>query len=245
MNISAERLLAVFAHPDDESFRPGGTLALLARNGVHVQVVTATRGQAGSCGDPPLCSLSELPALRESELSCACATLGLQPPILLDHQDGQLAVADPELLVEEILAIVREFHPQIMLTYGGDGISGHPDHIAIGLAAVEAFRRADGVSLLYTLAVPSSLADRLDMKQIHSVSDEAVTLAVDVSSVWDIKMAAIHCLRTQLGESPILVYPAKNNTSFWASSIFALSLTIPPLMVFILIYWTGWRIKWR
>jgi len=225
--MSAERLLAVFAHPDDESFRPGGTLALLARNGVHVQVVTATRGQAGSCGDPPLCSLSELPALRESELSCACATLGLQPPILLDHQDGQLAVADTELLIEEILAIVREFHPQIMLTYGVDGISGHPDHITIGLAAIEAFHRADGVSALYTLAVPSSLADRLDMKQIYSVPDEVVSLAVDVSSVWDIKMAAIHCHRTQLGESPILVSDPEKQRLFLGMEHYCLVASHP------------------
>ena len=70
-------LLAVFAHPDDETFRPGGTLALLARRGVEVHVLTATRGEAGSCGDPPLCSPEELPAVRESELRCACAALGL------------------------------------------------------------------------------------------------------------------------------------------------------------------------
>ena len=55
-------LLAVFAHPDDETFRPGGTLALLARGGVRVQVLTATRGEAGSCGDPPLCTPEELPS---------------------------------------------------------------------------------------------------------------------------------------------------------------------------------------
>ena len=202
--MSAKRLLAIFAHPDDESFRSGGTLALLARRGVHVQVLTATRGQAGSCGEPPLCSRAELPTVRENELRNACAVLGLNPPILLDHQDGLLAQANPEELVEEILAIIREQHPQIMLTYGEDGLSGHPDHIAIGLAAAEAFRRADRVSALYTLAVPSSLAERLDMKQIHAVPDETITLTVDVSSAWDKKIAAIHCHRTQLGESPIL-----------------------------------------
>lgn len=68
-------LLAVFAHPDDETFRCGGTLALLAQRGVRVQVLTATRGQAGSCGAPPLCAPEELPAVRENELRCACAAL--------------------------------------------------------------------------------------------------------------------------------------------------------------------------
>ena len=60
-----EQLLAVFAHPDDEVFRCGGTLALLAKHGVRVQVLTATRGQAGSCGNPPLCTPDELPSVRE------------------------------------------------------------------------------------------------------------------------------------------------------------------------------------
>lgn len=69
--MTSANLLAVFAHPDDESFRPGGTLSLLARRGPRVQVLTATRGQAGSCGNPPLCTPEELPAVREAELRCA------------------------------------------------------------------------------------------------------------------------------------------------------------------------------
>lgn len=221
------RLLAVFAHPDDESFRPGGTLALLAQKGVRVQVLTATRGQAGSRGDPPLCSPAELPVVRENELRCACAALGFQPPILLDYQDGQLVEADPETLIAETLAIVRELRPQIMLTFGADGLSGHPDHIAIGLAAVEAFRRAEDVSALYTLAVPRSLAETLGMKQIRAVPDEAITLAVDVSSVWESKMTAIHCHRTQLGESPILDAPKAKQRLFLGVEHFCLSFSRP------------------
>ncbi|NLE75631.1 MAG: PIG-L family deacetylase, partial [Chloroflexi bacterium] len=80
-------LLAVFAHPDDETFLCGGTLALLARRGAPVQVLTATRGQAGSCGEPPLCHPEALGALREGELRCACAALGCAPPLLLDYAD--------------------------------------------------------------------------------------------------------------------------------------------------------------
>jgi LmbE family N-acetylglucosaminyl deacetylase len=71
--MKAIRVLAVFAHPGDETFRCGGTLALLARCGVRAQVLTATRGQAGSRGDPSLCTPDEFPAMRENELRCACA----------------------------------------------------------------------------------------------------------------------------------------------------------------------------
>ena len=221
------QLLAVFAHPDDESFRPGGTLALLARRGVRVQVLTATRGGAGSCGNPPLCSPAELPALREAELRCACKALGIKPPILLDYQDGQLEKADPEGLTARILQIIRETRSQVMLTFGADGLSGHPDHIAIGLAAAEAFRRAENVAALYTVAVPRSLAESLGMKQIRAVSDESIALAVDASSVWDTKMSAIHCHRTQLGESPILDAPEAKQRLFLGMEHFCLAASRP------------------
>jgi len=209
-----QRLLAIFAHPDDETFRCGGTLALLAQRGVRVQVLTATRGQAGSRGDPPLCAPEELPAVRESELRCACAALGIQPPILLDYQDGQLSEADPEKIVSEILAVIREVRPQMILTYGPDGVSGHPDHIAIGRFAAEAFHRAADMVALYTIAVPRSLAETLGMTQIHAVPDESIALRVDVSEVWEAKMAAIHCHRTQIGESPILTAPDEKQRLF-------------------------------
>lgn len=98
-------LLAVFAHPDDETFRCGGALALLAQRGVRVQVLTATRS------DLPLCAPKELPAVRENELRCACAALGIQPPIFLDYQDGQLSKVDHERIVSEILAVVHKVRP--------------------------------------------------------------------------------------------------------------------------------------
>lgn len=225
--MTGKSLLAVFAHPDDESFRPGGTLALLARRGVRVQVLTATRGEAGSCGNPPLCSPAELPILREAELSCACKALGIQPPILLDYQDGQLEKADSETLTAEILAVIRKLIPQIMLTFGADGLSGHPDHIAIGRAAAEAFRRAEDVAALYTVAVPRSLAESLGMKQIRAAPDEAIALTVDVSSVWDAKMTAIRCHRTQLGESPILDAPETRQRLFLGMEHFCLAASRP------------------
>ncbi len=213
-------LLAIFAHPDDEAFRPGGTLALLARQGVRVQVLTATRGGAGSCGAPPLCTPEELPAVRERELCCACAALGIERPILLDYQDGCLTDADPETIVAEILSVVTDVRPQVMLTFGPDGLSGHPDHIAIGQFAAEAYRRTGDVSALYTLAVPQSLADALGMSQIHALPDEAITLAVDVSETWEAKMKAIQCHATQLSSSFITRAPLELQRLFLGTEYF-------------------------
>lgn len=198
------KLLAVFAHPDDETFRCGGTLALLAQRGVRVQVLTATRGEAGSCGEPPLCTPAELPVVRERELRCACTALGIEPPRLLDGCDGQLAAADPERSVKQILDVVGDVRPQVLLTFGPDGLSGHPDHIAIGRCAMKAYRRAEGVAALYTLALPRSVAERLEMKAVQSVPDEAIALSVDVSPVWEAKSAALRCHATQLSTSPMM-----------------------------------------
>ena len=214
------RLLAVFAHPDDETFRPGGTLALLARQGIHVHVLTATRGQAGSCGEPPICTPAELPAVRERELHCACTALGTQPPHLLDYVDGHLQEVDAETMVTHILSMVNEIKPQILLSFGPDGLSGHPDHIVIGQWAAEAFRRAEVVAALYTVAVPQSLAQKLDMRQIHSVPDEAIALTVDVSSIWETKLAAMRCHATQLSSSPMMNAPATRQRLFFGREYF-------------------------
>ena len=214
------RLLAIFAHPDDETFRCGGTLAILAQRGARVQVLTATRGQAGSCGEPRLCSRDELPAARECELRCACAALGIEPPRLLDYQDGHLGEADPEIIVNQILGIVREVRPQVMLTYGPEGVSGHLDHIAIGQFAAEAFRRAGGVAALYTLAVPQSLAGMLGMTQVRAVPDTMITLSVDVSPAWEAKQVAMRCHATQLSSTPMLSAPETKRRQFFGGEYF-------------------------
>ena len=210
----APTLLAVFAHPDDESFRCGGTLALLARRGVQVNVLTATRGQAGSCGDPPLCRPDELPAVRECELRCACAALGIEPPVLLDYEDGHLSEADPHVIVAQILDVADRLRPQVMLTFGPDGLSGHPDHITIGRFTAQAFRFASDVIALYTPAVPQSLATALSMNHLRAVPDEAITLRVDVSPVWESKLAAIRCHATQASSSPITRAPVERQRAF-------------------------------
>ena len=214
------RLLAVFAHPDDETFRPGGTLALLARQSVRVEVLTFTHGEAGSCGDPALCAPEELSAVRERELRCACAALGVQPSRLLDYADGHLQEADSETMIAHILSVVNEVKPQILLSFGPDGLSGHPDHIVIGQWAAEAFRRAEVVAALYTVAVPQSLAQKLDMREIHSVPDEAIALTVDVSSIWETKLAAMRCHATQLSSSPMMKAPAERQRLFFGREYF-------------------------
>lgn len=213
-------LLAIFAHPDDESYRPGGLLALLARSGVKVHVLTATRGQAGSCGAPPICTQAELPALRDRELHCACSVLGVEEPILLNYQDGTLSNANIDGIVVQILDIVNKVHPQVILSFGPDGLSGHSDHIVIGKCAYRVFQRVGKIDSIYTMAVPQSLARALEMSQIHALPNEQISLTVDVSEVWDTKLKAIHCHKTQLSSSPITAAPIERQRLFLGTEHF-------------------------
>jgi N-acetylglucosamine malate deacetylase 2 len=213
-------LLCVFAHPDDETFRPGGTLALLAQRGVSVHVLTLTHGEAGSCGEPALCSPGDLPGVRERELSCACAVLGLLPPRLLDYPDGHLVEADQERMIAEILAVVRQAQPNVLLSFGPDGLSGHADHIVVGQITAEAFQRTEATAALYTVAVPQSLANQLGMMQIYPVPDHTIALNLDVSLVWEQKLAAMRCHATQWSSSPMLNAPEERRRHFFGQECF-------------------------
>jgi LmbE family N-acetylglucosaminyl deacetylase len=225
--------LAIFAHPDDEAFRAGGTLALLARRGVRVCLLTATRGEAGSCGDPPLCTRDQLPAVREAELRCACRALGIRPPRLLDYRDGTLARVDEEEAVAQVAAAIRRLRPQVLLTWPPDGLSGHPDHAAVSHWTALAFERAsawgpNAPAALYHLAVPRSVAQALGMTHLHATPDEEITLSVDVGEVWEQKMAAIRCHRTQAGAAPILAAPLERQRLFLGMEHFVRAATREP-----------------
>ncbi len=128
-------LLAVLAHPDDESFAIGGTLAKYAAGGVQVSLVTATRGESQRGGGDPVLK----GAAREQELCHAARVLGIKILRILGYWDGHLVRTDRPLLVSRLVGILRELRPQVVITFGPDGISGHQDHVAIGEATTEAF----------------------------------------------------------------------------------------------------------
>lgn len=126
------KLLAVFPHPDDESLGLGTTLAKYSVEGVQTYLICATRGERGWNGpedqDPGLQALGRI---REAELRCAAATLGLHEVTLLDYIDGEIDQADPEEAIAQIVLHIRRIRPQVVVTFPLDGHYGHPDHIAL------------------------------------------------------------------------------------------------------------------
>lgn len=132
--IQQPRLLAVFAHPDDEVFCAGGLLARWVATGGAAMVVSATRGEAGQIHDTEAATRRTLGAVRERELRLACGRLGVGHVECLDYQDGALQSVDEMALAQHVAAYVRVFEPDIVVTFGPDGGYGHPDHIAISTA---------------------------------------------------------------------------------------------------------------
>lgn len=150
----SRRLLAVMAHPDDESFGTGGTLAHYALQGAEVFLICATRGEVGSLPEGVAASEEEIARLREEELRCAAEVLGLKEVILLGYRDSGMPgsednrhpnalVAQPREQVARIIAAhIREIKPQVVITFDPIGGYRHPDHIAIHEATVQAFHLA-------------------------------------------------------------------------------------------------------
>jgi len=146
-------LLAVFAHPDDESFGPGGTLAKYGAEGVAVHLICATRGEAGESDTFQSDEREDLACQREQELRCATSALGLTEVHLLGYRDSGMAgspdsqhpralvQANPDVLAKQVAHLMRQVQPQVVITFDPFGGYGHPDHIAAHRATVAAFER--------------------------------------------------------------------------------------------------------
>ncbi|MCL4263484.1 MAG: PIG-L family deacetylase [Anaerolineae bacterium] len=133
-----KRLLVILAHPDDESFPIGGTLARYADEGVAVTLVCATKGEAGIPGHSAVGTAVQ----REQELAAAAQILGVSDLRFLDYRDGHVAEVAVHTAVTQLVSLLQEIRPQAVITFGPDGISGHPDHLAVHHLVTAAFDRA-------------------------------------------------------------------------------------------------------
>ena len=158
MAIEKNTILAVLAHPDDETFGMGGTLALYARRGAQVYLACATRGEVGSVDEKLLRGFDSIAERRESELRCAAEKLGLAGVYFMDYRDSgmpgspdnshphALAAAPQNEVAEKIASYIRRLQPQVVITFDPIGGYKHPDHIAIHKATVQAFQMAGDAS---------------------------------------------------------------------------------------------------
>ncbi|MEW6403424.1 MAG: PIG-L deacetylase family protein [Chloroflexota bacterium] len=219
------KLLAIFAHPDDESLGAGSTLAKYAAEGVDTYLICATRGERGWAGrqeDNP--GLAALGQIRERELRCAAQTLGIKQTFFLDYIDGDLDQAHAPEAIGKIASLIRQVRPDVVLSFGPDGAYGHPDHIAISqfatsaciLAADSSYEDMLGLSphvvrKFYFMVVDkeldatyASVFGKTEMEIDGTIrsditwEDWACTTTIDGSAHWRTALDAVNCHRSQV-----------------------------------------------
>lgn len=200
------RLLFIFAHPDDESFAAAGIARMYADTGGQIALVTATRGDAGRAGEPPLCGREDLPARREAELREAARILGIGHVSVLDYADKHLAEAPSYTIRRQLVEAIRLHRPQVIVTFDPDGANLHPDHVAISRFAIDAVAAAAD-SRWYPDAGDAHRVQRVlwssplmpwDVPKSADLAKEpGVDFMIDVSRYRGTKAAALRAHRTQ------------------------------------------------
>jgi LmbE family N-acetylglucosaminyl deacetylase len=215
--LEGRTILAVFAHPDDESLACGGTLARAADAGARVILICATQGERGSISDRSLVPDGDLGRVRSSELREAAAILGLADVLILNHPDGDLRWADVSILHEEIVGAINRYQADAVITFGEDGLYWHLDHIGIHERTYTAVRSfGASAPALYYVTMPQGVMREL-VEAAHAkggapessfwgIAPDAFgdaaqppTLVVDVRDWAARKLAALKCHRTQMG----------------------------------------------
>lgn len=138
-----KKILLVFAHPDDESIATGGTVAKYVKAGWRVDLVCATKGEAGNSGQYNV-SGSALGSIRVTELREAARILGISDTKILDSPDGKLATLTPGTLEDPLYRSMESGLPDVVLTFDQTGVSNHPDHIKVCYATTFAFQKYAG-----------------------------------------------------------------------------------------------------
>lgn len=246
-------LLAIFAHPDDESFCAGGALAMLAAAGTQVHLLCLTHGEAGSVDVKLLeaAGVSSVAELRTNELKRACAILGVQPPLWLAYHDSgfhrpsafprRLVDADPITISAQIADVIATLEPDALMTFDPHGFYGHPDHIATHRAALQAWFVSGHLPhppqrLYYPLPSPAMLerfrnAGFGDLEpRRYAVAAADIAVRVDTSAMLERKRAAIlaHASQSSAGSGIDRLLPElrlRTTSSLLTEEFYALGAT--------------------
>ena len=231
-----ERFLLILAHPDDESFGQAATLAMLDDLGVPATLVSATRGEAGQISDPALATTANLGPVRERELRQAMAIVGVDDVRFLGYRDSgmdgtpenddprALTQAREEELVAHLIGHIRDVRPTTIITFGPDGVYGHPDHVRVHHGTVAAVAQAaDGAvlpslgeawridALFYAAAprermlewheTPNSPFNKMPREAVERMGTPSaeITHWFDARPYAERKRAVLTCHRTQVG----------------------------------------------
>lgn len=200
------RLLLVFAHPDDESVFAAGVACRTVAEGGTVAVCTATSGEHGRLGDPPVCSRERLGAVRQAELVEACRILGVATFRVLGYEDRALAVAPADTIRRQFVEIIRAVRPQVVVTFDPNGTNLHPDHVAVSRFAGDAVSAASDsrwypelgeAHAVQRLAWTLPVRPWVVVRRGDPAAEPGADFAVDVSAFAQRKAAALMAHRSQ------------------------------------------------
>lgn len=246
MKSEGKKLMAIFAHPDDESLMMGGALAKYASEGVETYLLMATwgeRGRFGVNGGKP--GIEILAKVREGELLNAARELQMKEVSFLDYLDGDLDKSDPEEIIARIAMHIRRVKPQVVVSFGPDGGYGHPDHVAISQFTTAAIQKASdpafltaayrphSVSKLYYLAWTQEkwdlyqeslkkLSSRVDdeIREVSAFPAWYISTRIDTSAHWETAWRAIQCHRTQMEMYDQNLISEESHKSLWGDQQF-------------------------
>lgn len=225
------KLMCVIAHPDDECFGFGGALALAADRGIETYVVCLTDGQAGSYrGDAT--TGEELGKMRREEFAASCEVLGINRHELLDYHDGKLEFVDFSNAAGRLVKRMRQFQPDVVITFGGDGgLNTHADHMIVSMLTTAAFHwsgqakrypqhgEAKGPQRLYYLTTNFFLPGRREPKPMPW------TVTLDIRSVQERKAEAF---RQHTSQAPLVEQTKDLFKKYGTEEFYTLAATKEP-----------------
>jgi LmbE family N-acetylglucosaminyl deacetylase len=215
-------IFLVFAHPDDESTFVGGTVLKYTSQGIPVDLVCATRGEKGTRLD--VSTDMDLGTVREAQLRTAAALIGIRNIYLLSYIDGELDIIQSDDIIHKILEIMQLVQPQIIITFGPDGITGHSDHVVIGNATTKAFEALAvqnwSPRKLYYVTIPESVVPNPGEIGIITRPDDKVTTTINIRSYLEMKIRAVSAHSSQQDSREFSEMLRQNRDAIWANNEF-------------------------
>jgi LmbE family N-acetylglucosaminyl deacetylase len=229
-------VLGVWAHPDDEAYLSSGLMALARRAGSHVACVTATRGEHGT-DDPERWPPARLARTRDLEVAAAMAVLGVEDHRCLEIEDGTLADQDRVAAVSRLARLVEDLRPDTIVTFGPEGMTGHPDHRTVSTWVTDAWWRTGARARLLYATTTDAFAD--EFADLHDeigvfgpglplrtpLDEVAVRVHLD-SALQDVKFAALRAQATQV--QPLVALMGEDRfVSWWRTETFTAAPSVP------------------
>lgn len=185
-------LVCIFAHPDDEAFGPGGAVAHFAKE-TEVHIICITNGDS----DEKFAKTSntDLGQIRRKELEDSAKILGVKNVVFLNFKDGTLCNNNYHDIAEKLKDVLDELKPDSVMTFDTNGVSGHIDHVVAAMATSYLFERLPYLKKLYYFCEKKIITDKMAGQYFiffpPGYRNDEIDLALDVTPVWDQKLAAM------------------------------------------------------